>query len=114
MICHGKELIKRINVCSKPVRAGKFIARQQWLITGSVCSSSSDSLIIDEMLKDDLFVRVFDLNTLECIKQFEGHADFIRSIVVHPTQPIVLTSGGTFDSKTYRSLDEWFAFQTTR
>ena len=110
MICHWKELIKKINVCSTPVRAGKFIARQQWLITGSVRCSCSDSLMVDEMLKDDLFVRVFDLNTLECIKQFEAHTDFIRSIVVHPTQPIVLTSGGAFDSNTYRSLDEWFAF----
>ena len=64
-----------------------------------------DSFMIDGMFQDDFCVRVFDLQTLECVKQFEAHTDFIRSIVVHPTQPIVLTSGGTFDSCTHRSVD---------
>ena len=47
-----------------PVRAAKFIARKQWIITGS----------------DDLFVRVFNYNTLEKIKGFEAHSDYLRSV----------------------------------
>ena len=46
------------------MRAAKFIARKQWIITGS----------------DDLFVRVFNYNTMEKIKGFEAHSDYLRSV----------------------------------
>lgn len=46
------------------------------------------------LFQDDMFVRVFDYHTLERIHQFEAHADFIRSIAIHPTQSYVLTCSG--------------------
>ena len=43
-----------------------------------------------------MLVRVYNYNTLERLHQFEAHSDYIRSIVVHPTQPYILTSSGMF------------------
>ena len=43
---------------------------------------------------DDMLVRVFNYNTLEKSHSFEAHTDYIRSIVVHPTHPYILTSSG--------------------
>ncbi len=59
-----------------PIRAAKFIPRKNWIITGS----------------DDMHVRVFNYNTHEKVIAFEAHQDYIRSIAVHPTQPLVLTA----------------------
>jgi coatomer subunit beta' len=58
------------------VRTVKFVPRMQWFITGS----------------DDLNVRVFNYNTMEKVKEFVAHQDYIRSIAVHPTLPVILTS----------------------
>ena len=41
-----------------------------------------------------MMVRVFNYNTLEKVEMFEAHSDYIRSIIVHPTQPYILTSSG--------------------
>jgi coatomer subunit beta' len=60
------------------VRASKFVMRKSWVVTGS----------------DDMQVRVFNYNTLEKVHTFEAHTDYIRSIIVHPTHPYVLTSSG--------------------
>ena len=65
-------------MCDLPVRAAKFVARKNWVVSGS----------------DDMMVRVFNYNTLEKVHQFEAHSDYVRSIVVHPTQSFVLTSSG--------------------
>ena len=43
---------------------------------------------------DDMLVRVFNYNTLEKVHSFEAHTDYIRSIVVHPTHPYLLSSSG--------------------
>ena len=40
---------------------------------------------------DDFQLRVYNYNTSEKITSFEAHPDYIRAIVVHPTQPFVLT-----------------------
>ena len=58
------------------MRAAKFIARKSWLVSGS----------------DDLTVRVFNYNTHEKVVSFEAHVDYIRSIAIHNTQPLMLTS----------------------
>ena len=44
------------------VRTAKFIARKQWIICGS----------------DDNQLRVYNYNTLEKVKVWEAHADYIR------------------------------------
>lgn len=47
--------------------------------------------------QDDMQIRVFNYNTLERVHMFEAHSDYIRCIAVHPTQPYILTSSGTFE-----------------
>lgn len=59
-----------------PVRAGRFIARKNWIVAGS----------------DDFQLRVYNYNTSEKVTSFEAHPDYIRAIAVHPTQPFVLTA----------------------
>ena len=44
------------------VRTAKFVARKQWVVCGS----------------DDMYVRVFNYNTMDKVKQFEAHTDYIR------------------------------------
>jgi len=74
----NQQLVKSFEVSDVPVRAGKFVPRKNWIITGS----------------DDMQVRVFNYNTLERVHTFEAHSDYIRCIVVHPVQPYILTSSG--------------------
>ncbi|KAK2705291.1 hypothetical protein QYM36_017359 [Artemia franciscana] len=64
-----------------PVRSGKFIARKNWIITGS----------------DDYRIRVFNYNTLERQQVVDAHKDYVRCLAVHPTLPIVLS--GSDDKK---------------
>ena len=68
--------MKQFEITDLPVRTAKFIVRKQWVVAGS----------------DDMFVTVHNFNTMEKVKRFEAHSDYIRSIAVHPTLPIVLTS----------------------
>ena len=60
------------------MRAVRFVTRKNWVVTGS----------------DDMQVRVFNYNTLERTHSFEAHSDYVRCIVVHPTQSYILTCGG--------------------
>lgn len=62
--------------CVFAVRTAKFIPREDWF----VCAS------------DDKFIRVYNYNTTEKVKEFEAHEDYIRSVSVHPTLPYVLSS----------------------
>ena len=68
--------VKTIEVSNSPVRNAKFIARKQWVVTGS----------------DDLQIRIFNYNTMERIGAFEAHRDFIRWILVHPTSPFIISA----------------------
>lgn len=58
------------------VRSAKFIARKQWVVAGA----------------DDMFIRVYNYNTMDKVKVFEAHTDYIRSVAVHPTLPYLLSS----------------------
>nr|BAD25013.1 putative Golgi-associated particle 102K chain [Oryza sativa Japonica Group] len=58
------------------VRSSKFITRKQWVVAGA----------------DDMFIRVYNYNTMDKVKVFEAHTDYIRCVAVHPTQPFVLSS----------------------
>ncbi|XP_055621190.1 coatomer subunit beta' isoform X1 [Toxorhynchites rutilus septentrionalis] len=71
----NQQLVKDFEVCDIPVRCARFVARKNWIITGS----------------DDMQVRVFNYNTLEKVHSFEAHTDYVRCIAVHPTQPLILT-----------------------
>jgi hypothetical protein len=72
-------LVKSFEVTELPVRAAKFIARKQWVITGS----------------DDMFIRVYNYNTLDKVKTFEAHTDYIRCDRTHGLAPCSLHSKTT-------------------
>ena len=59
---HPQTLVKSFEVTEQPVRAAKFVARKQWVITGS----------------DDMLIRVYNYNTMDKVKVFEAHTDYIR------------------------------------
>lgn len=86
-----KSLVKSIDITNVPVRAGKFIARKNWIVVGS----------------DDFQIRVYNYNTGEKITQFEAHPDYIRSIAVHPTRPYVLTSSDDATIKLWNWENNW-------
>lgn len=46
------------------VRSAKFIARKQWMVCGA----------------DDMQLRVYNYNTMDKVKTFEAHTDYIRSV----------------------------------
>ncbi|GJM90577.1 hypothetical protein PR202_ga06875 [Eleusine coracana subsp. coracana] len=74
-------MVKSFEVTDLPgmpisVRSAKFIARKQWVVAGA----------------DDMFIRVYNYNTMDKVKVFEAHTDYIRCVAVHPTQPFVLSS----------------------
>lgn len=73
-------LIKTFQVCDLPCRTAKFVARKNWVVTGS----------------DDMRIKVFNYNTLEKIRTFEAHRDYIRCIVVHPTKSFILSCSGGY------------------
>ncbi|KAH8597315.1 coatomer WD associated region-domain-containing protein [Bisporella sp. PMI_857] len=79
-------VVKTFELTDVPVRAGRFVARKNWIVCGS----------------DDFQLRVHNYNTSEKITSFEAHPDYLRAIVVHPTQPFVLTAS---DDMTIRLWD---------
>lgn len=72
----GKIVYLGVMPCPCAVRSAKFVPRKQWVVAGA----------------DDMFVRVYNYNTMDKVKTFEAHTDYIRSVAVHPTLPYVLTS----------------------
>jgi WD domain, G-beta repeat len=68
-------LAKSFETADLPSRCAKFVPRKQWVAIGS----------------DDMFIRVFNYNTMEREKAFEAHADYIRSLAVHPSLPYLLS-----------------------
>lgn len=90
-----QQLVKSFEVCDLPVRSAKFVARKNWVITGS----------------DDMHVRVFNYNTLERVHQFEAHSDYLRSIAIHPTQTFILTSSDDMLIKLWDWEKKWTCTQ---
>ncbi|GAM26141.1 hypothetical protein SAMD00019534_093160 [Acytostelium subglobosum LB1] len=89
-------MVKSFEVSPEnPVRAAKFVARKQWVVTGS----------------DDTNMRVYNYNTMEKVKTIEAHADYIRCIVVHPTQPYVITSSDDMSIKLWDWERGWANIQ---
>jgi len=69
-------MAKSFEVTELPVRSAKFVARKQWVVAGA----------------DDMYIRVYNYNTMDKVKVFEAHSDYIRCVAVHPTLPYVLSS----------------------
>lgn len=92
----SQAVVKTFEVTDVPVRAGRFIARKNWFVVGS----------------DDFHLRVFNYNTSEKITAFEAHPDYIRAIVVHPTQPFVLTASDDMTIKLWDWEKGWKCVKT--
>ncbi|PGG97145.1 hypothetical protein AJ79_09326 [Helicocarpus griseus UAMH5409] len=90
-----QSIIKTFELTDVPVRAGRFIARKNWIVCGS----------------DDFQLRVYNYNTSEKITSFEAHPDYIRSIVVHPSQPFVLTASDDMTIKLWDWDKGWKCVQ---
>ncbi|KKK22119.1 hypothetical protein P175DRAFT_0502819 [Aspergillus ochraceoroseus IBT 24754] len=90
-----QSIIKTFELTDVPVRAGRFIARKNWIVCGS----------------DDFQLRVYNYNTSEKIASFEAHPDYIRSIAVHPTQPFVLTASDDMTIKLWDWEKGWKCVQ---
>ncbi|KFY85628.1 hypothetical protein V500_08246, partial [Pseudogymnoascus sp. VKM F-4518 (FW-2643)] len=88
-------IVKTFELTDVPVRAGRFIARKNWIVCGS----------------DDFQLRVYNYNTSEKITTFEAHPDYIRAIVVHPTQPFVLTASDDMTIKLWDWEKGWKCVQ---
>ncbi|KAA8564179.1 hypothetical protein EYC84_011126 [Monilinia fructicola] len=88
-------IVKTFELTDVPVRAGRFIARKNWIVCGS----------------DDFQLRVYNYNTSEKITTFEAHPDYIRAIVVHPTQPFVLTASDDMTIKLWDWDKGWKCVQ---
>jgi len=91
-----QQLVKSFEICEPPVRTSKFIARKNWIITGS----------------DDMQIRVFNYNTLERVHIFEAHSDYIRCIAVHPVQSYILSSSDDMSIKLWDWDNKWALKQT--
>jgi coatomer subunit beta' len=90
-----KAIVKTFELTDVPVRAGRFVARKNWIVCGS----------------DDFQLRVYNYNTSEKITSFEAHPDYIRSIVVHPSQPFVLTASDDMTIKLWDWDKAWKCVQ---
>ncbi|KAI9797768.1 MAG: hypothetical protein M1825_005702 [Sarcosagium campestre] len=88
-------IIKTFELTDVPVRAGRFIARKNWIVCGS----------------DDFQLRIYNYNTSERIASFEAHPDYIRAIVVHPSQPFVLTASDDMTIKLWNWEKDWKCVQ---
>jgi coatomer subunit beta' len=78
------------------VRTARFIARKNWIVTGS----------------DDMKLRCFNYNTLEKVATIDAHTDYIRTIAVHPTQPFILTGSDDMRIKLWDWEKGWKCIKT--
>eukprot|EP00667_Euglena_gracilis_P003481 EG_transcript_3495 len=88
----AQNLVKSFEIVPDlPVRCVKFIVRMSWFICGS----------------DDMCCRVFNFNTMEKVKVFEAHQDYLRALAVHDQLPYVLTSSDDMTIKLWDWSKGW-------
>ncbi|PHH66020.1 hypothetical protein CDD81_545 [Ophiocordyceps australis] len=90
-----QQIVKTFELTDVPVRAGRFVARKNWIVCGS----------------DDFQLRVYNYNTSEKITTFEAHPDYIRAIAVHPTLSFVLTASDDMTIKLWDWDKGWKCVQ---
>jgi coatomer subunit beta' len=54
-----------------------------------------------------LWLQVFNYNTMEKMKAFEAHTDYIRYLEVHPSQPYVLSASDDMQIKLWDWEKNW-------
>jgi len=73
-------LLKTFDITDVPVRAGRFIARKNWIVTGSDDFHLVRTLFKQRWLTD--FQRVFNYNTQEKVTAFEAHPEYIPQCLI--------------------------------
>ena len=58
-----------------------------------------------------MLIRIFNYNTLEKVHSIEAHTDYIRSLAVHPTQPLLLSCGDDMVIKLWNWDNKWACAQ---
>ncbi|KAJ3026152.1 UNVERIFIED_CONTAM: Coatomer subunit beta' [Siphonaria sp. JEL0065] len=87
-----KARVSEVQVSNAPLRAIKYISRENWFIVGG----------------DAKELKVSSEDGSREIKTIvEAHADYIRCIVVHPTEPLVLSASDDFKIKLWDWGNEW-------
>ncbi len=80
------------------------------------CGRAACALFVDVALRVTLTrhgqLRVYNYNTLDKVHAWEAHHDYIRSVVVHPTQPFVLSSSDDFQIKLWDWDKNWQCMRT--
>ncbi len=89
------KILKSFEVCTVPVRCAKFIPRKQLVIIGS----------------DDMYLRVYNYNTMEKVQEWSAHVDYIRYIDINPTLPLVLSSSDDMTIKLWDWEKDWECVQ---
>eukprot|EP00798_Chlamydomonas_sp_ICE-L_P021129 gene21129-28016_t len=121
-----QSLVKSFEVTDLPVRTAKFVARKQWILTGSddmlirvynyntmdkvkVCLAVHPSLPVVLSCSDDTLIKLWDWEKgWNCIQQFEGHSHFVMQVVFNPKDT------NTFASASLdRSVKVWSLGQPT-
>lgn len=57
-------------------------------------------------------IRVFNYHSMEKVKQFDAHSDFIRHLAVHPTLPLVLSSSDDMSVRLWDWSKDWIRVTT--
>ncbi|KAK4125829.1 hypothetical protein N657DRAFT_708916 [Parathielavia appendiculata] len=86
-----QQIVKTFELTDVPARAGRFIARKNCVVCGS----------------DAFQIRVYNYNTSEKITQYKANPDYIRAIVVHPTQLSVLIASNDMTIKLWDWAKGW-------
>lgn len=76
-------MIKSFETGNNPVRCAKFIVRKQWVVAAT----------------DDMKIRVFNYNTMDKVKEWDAHTDYIRFLEIHPNRPYILSSSDDMSIK---------------
>ena len=128
-------------MCEVPVRCAKFIVRKQWFIAGYIflsqfnpkpelasqmCHNLTQTLTqtfrnltqtchnLTQTLTqrtDDMHLRVYNYNTMEKVKEWEAHTDYIRFVEIHPNRPFVISSSDDMSIKLWDWEKDWECVQ---
>ncbi|CAL6053918.1 Coatomer_beta' subunit [Hexamita inflata] len=73
----ANQQVKQVALLSSPIRSIKYIADGIYFAVGS----------------DDGRLRIYDSFSFQLRQNIKAHVDFVRSIVLHPSAPVILTAG---------------------
>ncbi|KAJ0752295.1 putative transcription factor WD40-like family [Helianthus annuus] len=61
-----------------------------------------------------MFIRVYNYNTMDKVKVYKAHTDYIRCVAVHPTLPYILSCSYDMLIKLWDWEKSWYCIQYSR